>query len=149
MTDELKTELDFPLTSPIHYSNKGELVEATFVRLTAPTSKNLKECSFLKQAFFRAMRDLPDTKGDTDPSKDDIEGDDVMVMISMSNNVGLDEVLMVARRLFSSGVAQADGEVSLTGPTVDGMSMEDLEKMTGEYLVFFTLRSSLEKLKRS
>ena len=142
-------EFRFTLSKPFTYAMKGDELEATYITLTAPTSKNLKECSFLKQSFFRAMSDLPDAKGDQDASKDTIEGDDVMVMISMSKSVALEEVLVVSRKLFSSGVAFVEGEVPLTGSLLNGMTMEDLEKMTGEYMVFFTLRSSLEKLRNN
>lgn len=142
-----ETEFNHTLIRPFRYAFKGEHVEAQFIRLHAPTSRNRKECSLLKQAFFRAIKDAPDApNGRAQADDQKVEGDDVMMLISMSQNVDLDAVLEAARKLFTSGVAQVDGEEKLTAHLIDQMSLEDLEKMVGDYLAFFTLRSALQKL---
>lgn len=148
MPDEVKTQFDFPLTSPFEYAHKGSQQEAAFIRLTAPTSRNSRECAALKQAFWRSA-DRPE--GGKDDGKDveiDIKGPDVIVMLAMSRDVELADVLDVARHLFTKGkVAVVDGETPLTKPLIDDMSQEDVEAMLGEYLVNFTLASSLAQIK--
>lgn len=145
MTDEIKTEIDFHLTTTFNYSHKGESTEATFIRLTAPTSRHSRECAALKQAFFRAVPRNEDAEQPDDLA--DPEGQDVITMIAMSDRVELPDVLDVARKLFTNGVAMIDGETKLTNPLIDRMSQDDWEAMIGEYMVGFTLASSLRVMK--
>lgn len=148
---EVKREFDFPLTTSFPYgAGGGDLRDAEFIKLTAPTSRNSNECAALKQAFWRsAHRDVQETKDDKDDSDIDIKGQDVIVMLAMSQNVDLPDVMATARRLFTKGkVATVDGEANLTQPLFDLMSQEDTEAMLGEYLVNFTLASSLAQIKK-
>jgi hypothetical protein len=147
----MRTEFNYELESPIEYASKGEQHEAGFITLQAPTSRNLTECAQLKQAFFRA---LPKTPANTEvelPEEGDAEldGPGVMLLIAMSTEVELATVLCIARELFSSGLAQVDGEEKLTKTLLDKMSQDDLENMTGAYLANFILASALQKLKQS
>lgn len=148
MSDELKSEAQFVLTTKTSYSNKGEQVNAEFIELTAPTSKHSKECAALKQSFFRA---LPQNEEAKDPEAKDVEitGDEVMVLISMSQVVDLGEVINVGKRLLAGGVAMIDGEVKLTNNVIDNMSQDDVEQMIGFYMINFILASSLARIKSS
>ena len=150
---EIMTEFDFVLTQKFSYAHQGQQPSATFVTLKAPTSRNLKECAFLKQAFGRAQAALQDraamqsaiTEGREASEDTKIEGDDVILMLAASTAVEYGDVLDVAKKLFSSGVAQIEGETKLTSPLIDSMSVEDFEGMLGQYLVNFTLASLLAK----
>ncbi len=141
---EIKNEFDYVLKTPFPYALKGQQEEASFIRLQAPTSRHSQECMKLKQAFFRS---LPKDSGTDDPSAEAEmpTGEDVMIMIAMSNDVDLSEVLDVGIRLFTSGIALVDGESKLTKHLIDSMSQGDVELMLGEYLVTFTLASSLAR----
>jgi hypothetical protein len=141
-----ESEFDYPLTTPFEYSKGGEQLQASFVRLTAPTSRKSKECGALKQAFFRSVPQDRDAEG---VATKEPEGHDIIMMMAMSTNVELSDVLDVARRLFVSGVAMIDGEVKLTGSLLDRMSQDDFEEMLGSYLITFTLASTLEQTKES
>lgn len=139
-------EIEFPLTTNFTYATRGgETTEARFIQLTAPTSKNSRECAALKQAFFRSVPDSTDS--DPDPDSVDLSGHDVIMTIAMSPDVDLPDVIDVGRKLFSSGVAKVDGEVKLTNHLIDRMSQDDLEAMLGEYMVGFTLASSLARMR--
>lgn len=149
-----ENEFKFFPASSFHYDHKGERVDAQYVLCTAPTSKHRKECAFLKQAFWRSLKDAPE--GDEDsktgaatPKKDKIEPEDVLILLAMSGNVDFGEALEVARRLLTGGVALVDGEEKLNGPLIDRLSNDDFERLIGEYLAFFPLRSSLRKLNDS
>lgn len=150
MSDEFKTEFDYPLEVKFNYAYKGDIQEAKFIRLIAPTSKNISQCADLKQAFMRA---LP-TEGRVEEDKetkglDDLDGESIMMLVSMSKDVSLKSVLISARELFSSGLALVDGETKVTKPILDDMSQDDLENMLGEYYLNFILASWLRKMKNS
>ena len=144
-----KKELDFPLTTEFNYANKGQETSATFIRLFAPSAKQLSRCSELKQAFFRASKELPQEEEapDAKQDKEELTGSNIMAILYSSDSVKMSEVLMNARELFTCGLATVDGEEKLTKPLVDLMSGDDFEKMTGEYLVNFILRSVLDEMK--
>jgi hypothetical protein len=145
----MDTEFSYELESPFNYANKGNQETASFITLSAPTSKNMKECAELKQAFFRS---LPKNQMDIENEQDDgkeIDGAGVMLLIAMSMDVELAVVLCIAREVFTSGVAMVDGEVKLTKTLFDDMSLDDKEAMTGEYMARFILASALRKLKQS
>jgi hypothetical protein len=146
--------MNFELTTKFTYANKGEQVEAGWIELTAPTVKNAKECAALKQSFFRALPKADPVAVDQmseaapEPSdKEEMKGAEIMTILSMSKDVELHTVLLHGRELFNSGVAMIDGEIKLTKPLIDLMSMDDLENMTGEYLANFILASSLKTMK--
>lgn len=145
----MKDELRYELTQTIKYAHKGDQVEASFVTLNAPSSKNMTECAYLKQAFFRA---LPKDQGDTESAtgkEAEIDADAVMMIIAMSPDVDLAKVMISSKKLLTSGVALVDGEEKLTVPIADQLSNDDLEKMTGEYLANFILASALQRLNKN
>jgi len=145
MKSDEKSEIDYHLTTPVSYSHGGEKAEAQFIRLTAPTSRHSRECAALKQAFFRSCPQ--DREANPDAEIGEVAGHDVIVTIASSRDVSLPDVIDVARKLFTSGVAMVDGEVKLTQHLIDAMSQDDLEGMVGDYMVGFTLASSLEKMR--
>lgn len=143
------TEFNFELEVPIKYAYEGEMVDGTFITLKAPSSKNMLECSVLKQAFFRALptdTDSTQNSSDDDGEKADLTGDAIMTLIMMSQNVELATIIATARDLFSSGVALLEGETKVTKPILDDIDPDDLERMIGDYLVNFILASSLKRL---
>lgn len=146
MTEDLKSEHVFTLTTPFKYARGGEQVEAGFITLTAPTSKNSRECAALTQAFHRASanarRENVEVDDETRAAVEDMEltGDMVMAGIGQSTDVDLGEVLDIARKLFTAGgVALVDGETQLNSHMADCISFKDLQSMTGEYIVGFTI----------
>jgi hypothetical protein len=157
MADEkLVTEFDYALKAPFTYAFNGDDTEATFITLTAPTPKHARECAELKQGFFVAQRSLPDVSDDIELSEaakekkeTGLNGDDVLVILAGCKDVDYPRLLEVARKLFTSGIAQVDGETKLTSPLVDKMSLDDFESMTGAFLANFTLASMLAPTKDS
>lgn len=156
MKDKLIEEFDFVLTKKIPYSDDGVEVEGSFIKLTAPSSKQLTNCTELKQAFMRAIGDMDkkytkeeieDAKKSLGDSKQDMDGSGIMSTLYMSKNVDMVKVLISAIELFRTGVAEIEGKKELTKPLIDLMSQEDLERMTGEYMANFILRSVLKEMK--
>ena len=142
------TNITYELDTPFDYAHKGEKIEASFIELKAPTSRNMRECAFLKQAFFHS---LPDDKGEEDGEKGDpsaVSGSQVISMMYLSHDVDMVPVLGHAKELFTSGVAMVDGEEKLTKPLMDTLSQIDLENMLGDYLINFIVASALRKTKK-
>ncbi len=143
----MKEAILYELLESFEYAVKGEMQTVNFIELRPPTARNLKECSALKQAFFRALPDGDSSEVKDDPADvGDIAGSDVIALIMRSENVELNTVLLNARQLFISNIGYIEGEQKLTAPLADLISLDDLENMTGEYLINFILASILPKL---
>jgi len=144
----MQEEITFNLTEPFNYAEKGEQVEAKFITLKAPTSRNMSHIAFLKQAFYRALPKNQEVKNQDDVKKDDeITGEDIMTILSASMDVELSSVLVTAKELFASkDIALVDGETKVTKPILDDMGPDDFFAMTGEYLANFILASVLQKM---
>lgn len=144
--------------SQFEYGKAGDLTTAAFIALQPPTSRNMEECAFLKQAFFQAVRDQQDrTSGearkddDEDEKEDDddstLDGDTIMGILLVSK-VNFNTILIAAKTLFTSGIGRVDNETKLTDPLINKLSMDQLEEMTGLYLSTFILASALQKQKK-
>ncbi len=140
------TEFRYALTTPFKYDHKGDRHDASFILLQAPTSRHSRECAALKQAFFRSAAAID---SDAEAEKDvDVTGEEVIAMIAMSSAVDLADVMDTAIRLFTNkGIALVDGEVNLNKQLIERMMQSDVEAMLGEYMVNFTLASSLAQMK--
>jgi hypothetical protein len=148
-TPELIREFDYMLTTPFDYADgSGQMKTAVHIQLTAPSSQQRRYCAVLKQAFCVAItRDTGDA-ATNEPVPKTIKGEDVMLTIAMSSDIQLDDIMDTAYDLFTTpGIAMVDGQKKLTKHMLNDMDMEDLEGMLGDYLVKFTLRSTLAKMK--
>ncbi len=148
---ELKTEHEVVLTSLVKYSHAGESLEATSVLLIAPSANQLKNTVSLKQYFFQAITSMDDGKEGDDKAKakaKDIEmdGGAVMSMMYMSK-IDMNDLFDDAKKLLTSGVAKLDGKEPLTDALIEKISVNDYEKIVGEYLVNFILASALDMMK--
>lgn len=153
MSEELKTEFIFELTTPFEYASGGDTPEAKMITLIAPTSKHVEQCAPLSQAWLRACKghqqeqklspdELKKAKEAVEDDDDVVTGDLIMQMIGMSSDVELAKVIRDASKLFVSGVAQVDGEVKLSRNLLEQMSYRDLVNMTGDYIANFMQASS-------
>lgn len=149
----MQDEINFELTEPFKYAVKGEQEEAKFITLHAPTSRNMSQIAFLKQAFYRALpkgQQDDEIKDDTKKKEDDITGEDIMDILMSSMDVDLSKVLIMAKELFTAkNIAFVDGEEKVTKPILESMHPDDFMAMVGEYLANFTLASVLRKMKES
>lgn len=157
MSDEITNEEThrFVLETPFRYATKGGDQEtASWIELRPPTTRHSRECAALKQAFLRASNSLEESSGtpteiESDKKSEGPSGMGLVTVIAMSTVVDLPDVLEVARKLFSNGVAWVEGEMKLTAKLIEGMSQDDFERMLGEYLVNFTLASTLAQAKKT
>jgi hypothetical protein len=147
------TSFRYDLKQPFEYSLKGESPTAEFIELRAPSSKVVTICADLKQCFLRASTggsgETEKSTSDKKPKEVEFTGDMIMMMVGMSKDVDLKSFYLHGSELFGKkGIALIDGEVSMKPEHLERISVEDFEAMLGEYLVNFTLASSLEMMKK-
>lgn len=143
---------DYYLTTAVKYAHKGQPAEAQWITLNPPTSKNLSQCSDLKQAIFRSLpKEMPkDVKPETVGNASELDASQILAMLYTAENVDLKQVLGIARELFTAknDVAMIDGETRLTVPVFDDLSIDDIEGMTGEYIARFIWASASRRLSK-
>lgn len=139
----------FQLSTPVKYHSGGEEIDGQFITLTAPSKKQMQHNIALKAAFFKAVNDNDSAEsGQTSDKETKISGQDVIDMMYMGG-ADMYKVLLSATELFKSGVATVEGTVNLTQPILDTMTQDDLEAMTGDYIVNFTIASFLKRQESS
>ncbi len=137
------------LGMPITYHAGSDEVEAGFVTLLAPTSKNLAECGRIKQGFMRAAVDISERNSkngsdDSDKKEDSDDGsmpsgEEVMQMIYISN-VDVTNLLLEFREMLKN-VGLLEGEYKMTSPIISSLSPFDIENLLGEYIANFIAAS--------
>jgi len=142
----MNTEFQFELSKPLKYHSGGEEIEGNFITLYAPSKKQMKNNVALKEAFFKAVSSQEGDASTENKASEKVElnGLDVIDMMYITG-VPMHTVLLSATELFKSGVAKIDGSVGLTQPILDDIDQDDLEAMTGEYMVNFTIASFLKR----
>lgn len=145
----MQREIQVILTNGLEYAYKGDTEIAKFVNLKAPTAKNIVDCGFLKRLFTNAAYKASELNKGEEPSnkKDsqaqDISGSDIVELIyAFGDAEDIEKAFVAAKNIFKNcGVL--DGEVGLTAPLVDSLSVDDFEMMVGEYIANFTAASML------
>jgi len=155
----LETSARYVLKGALSYASRdGEMAEAQFLEMNAPTGKHARQVASLRQAIVRAIVEdgrtnpapepaespvpAPEPSGDEGTGAPEIaEGIDIINILARSS-VDLGDVYKVARDLFVlKGVIRVDGEVPMTTVLLDAMSAQDFETLVGSYIANFTLPS--------
>lgn len=143
-----KDEFDYFLKKPIQYAFQGQSVSASFIRLSAPTAKDLKHTTILKSAIFEAIKNMEgknteESNNDSQVSEQDIDGEGIIAFLYMGG-VDMSKVIVAAVELFRrKGLALIEGETNLTMPLIEKISHDDIEAMTGEYIANFIAPSAM------
>lgn len=133
--------------------------EASFVLMKAPSVRNLKSVSKLKQAFTRAISEVqnknksnepqtPKHSDDGESNNDDEQMDsESIIAILESSNEDMDQItvwfqqFMVSSQLFW---VEGEAKVPMTEKLVQQLSIPDFYKLMGDYLLVFILASLLK-----
>lgn len=159
-----KTEFEFNLLSPIEYHAGGRAASAQALRVKAPTFKSSSYVAPIKQAILisakaqanamseeeraKLMTQYNDAqkkaKEETPSETTAAEKHEAEVQYSISllagcSDVSLDTVLKAFAKLLSEGTAFIDDEskTPLTMDLINRFSYEDVERLLGEYIVYF------------
>lgn len=140
------TDVIYTLKHPFQYTSGGDVVDASFITITAPNYKQLQHAVPIKQAFAAAISEISVSDADrekAEQSKDEseqIQPEQAMQLIYASSRDAT-KTLLYAAELFKAGAALIDGETKITAPLLDKMSGEDFEGLVGAYLVNFIVPS--------
>lgn len=137
------SEVRYELKHQFGYAYKGEMQQAMFVTMTAPSFKQVDKVAPLKQALMAAIRDIQEVAtGSTDKSdaRGEITGQEVMQLLYQGKG-SVATVMSHARQLFISGIALIDGETKFSLALLDEVSLDDVEGMLGEYMAAFIVPS--------
>lgn len=141
------TDVIYTLKHPFQYTSGGDVVDASFITITAPNYKQLQHAVPIKQAFAVAISEISVSDADREKaaaeSKEDgeqIKPEQAMQLIYASSR-DANKTLLYAAELFKSGAALIDGETKITAPLLEKMSGEDFEGLVGAYLVNFIVPS--------
>ena len=146
------TQIIHTLEKPLKYTpkNAGIEVEAQFITLNEPCTRNLSACAPLKQAFMRVLaKNASNATAETAPTADapsvaseTAMSTSIMHALYASDAVDVAVIFAHAKELFKD-VALVDGEKKMTTPMLDALSIADMEALTGKYLENFILASVL------
>lgn len=134
------SEVHYELKVPFEYAYKGDMKEASFIAITAPSIKQVNHFIPIKQAFMAAATEVSKTIDTTEVEASDDGGDmdAAAIMPVMMNWSGdLSKVLIHAQELFKTGVALLDGETKLTTPMMEKMTLDDFEGLLAIYIANF------------
>lgn len=149
MTD-IKSEITVPLTTPLKYSVSGGFEDANELILKAPSNKHRRQANELKQGFFRALKGSADASGNVETTADasdhETTGDEIVTALMMSD-IDYCKYIETFRDLLINNICYLPGDVKMTTPLFDSLSLDDTDTLLGEYLANFLLFSQLRKLK--
>ena len=146
MTDEVLVDLSKPLS---YAGPKGDMVEATFIQLKAPTYKQLENFLPVKQAFMSAVTSIDASKidvagVDTDKDKEVKFTGAEALTVMMQSSCDMTKIYLYCSALFKSGAALLDGEQKLTTPLMESMELKDFDKLVGDYIANFIAASLMD-----
>jgi len=143
----MKSEFIFTLATSIKIHTKDGQEETCFeLKLLAPSYKQREHCLNLKQEFTRIITKMQDKNSDTNKNvgSDDKDptGEDIYNIFLMSDKP-MSESMNKFDKLLTSGICFAlDQEVKKFN--IEQMSMEDQERLFGEYFVNFLIPSLMK-----
>lgn len=150
----MQSQITVNLTKSIAYDIKGDVEQAKFITLDAPTARNITDCSHLKKLFTNAAlaanehnkdAKVSNGKEGSDGNSSDVSGADVMELVyTFGNSDDIEKSFIAAKNIFKN-CGLLDGEIALTMPLIDKISADDFELMVGEYIANFTAASMLGK----
>lgn len=143
------SEYIYEVNTPFQYALKGEMQDAKFISITAPTYKQIDKFSPIKQAFTLAISEISEAgeTSEVDTSavdeKNEITAAQILQVMYRST-ADITKVFLHAEQLFKSGAALINGEDPLTSPLMQKMTAQDFEGLTGAYIANFIAPSLMD-----
>lgn len=145
-------EFDVTLEEPIELHKGGDVTEALTVLIKSPSAKHRNHAHALKQMFTRAMMKQQDSLSDeqkkaaekrAEKTKDEDISAQEIVMMMLASDEDFNLFNDTFRKLVTSGCAELEGE-NFTTFHYDQLSLDDSEKLLGEYMKHFLVASLLQ-----
>ena len=128
--------VQYELKTPIEYAFKGDMQAASFIELSEPTYQDMTNFMLGKQAFVKGVAQAAESSASEASGDDmDITGDDVIGFLYTSG-IDMAKIFVAVQELVkSSGLV--DGEVKVTTPLMNKLSVKDAEGLMGFYIANF------------
>lgn len=143
-------ELDFMLTEPLQYHNKGQAEYTNKLLMNAPTAAMTKFTSPIKQMFFEAIRENSKTIKNSDEFKADPGSDNeltgVMTEFLLSMVKDIEKLNQLFKDLCCAGVVKMPNGEKIALFVLDQLPLEDFEKLQGEYISNFIIGSLMKRM---
>ena len=138
---------NYKLKDKLSYANEGDMVEAQFIELSAPSPKNIPDIAPVKSELMKAMQ-WASEQGDSDQvdnineESNKLTGEAIITTMELADRVDVSRVLLhTENMMIKSGLAKVDGENKLTKPLYDQLSIKDIYGLTGAFLLNFIMPS--------
>lgn len=130
-------------SSTVKYTHQGELQEAEFIQLQAPSFNQLNLHMPIKQAFVKAITEIDSGEANESEEAQSDEGikPEGAMQLLYTWSGDLAKLLDDAAKLFCTKVAMIDGETKMTKPLLEQLSGEDFEGLMGTYVANFIIPS--------
>jgi hypothetical protein len=155
----METSARYVLQGSLKYASRdGEMTDAQFIEMNAPTGRHARQVASLRQAIVHSIVEEQRNVTEVNTPEDvaaaqapEVDEDDAeiqivdgieIINIMARSSVDLGAVYKVARELFVlKGVVKVDGDVQMTQTLLDNMTAQDFETLVGSYIANFTLPS--------
>lgn len=149
MKDSFVFSLNF---NAIKVHKSGTVEEYNEFTVKAPSRNNLKYTAFLKQAFFRAIKDSNGGKSDEASQKSqgnqDIDSKAIIYLL-LSSGVDIAECLQSIEYLMTGGCGEIGNGVKMDVFHIQQIHHEDLDRLLGEFIGNFLLPSWMTEMPKS
>ena len=143
------------LKEKLLFSHKGEMEEAQFIELSAPSSRHIPNLAPVRAEVLKALQwassqnddevevvdseNLPEKEGEIDQQSSDM----VMTTLELAPKINVSSVILHVSRMLigKGGLALVDGESRFTQGLYDDLSIKDVYGLTGFFIANFIIPS--------
>lgn len=146
----LKKEFDFILQEGIQYSENGAFPIAKKLTLKAPSNKQRKIVSKLQQGLIQALMSTTKYSNQNKEIKKDktsLDGGftaDVVLMLLQASDIDISSYMENFKELLTSNICLVDGKLPLNSQQYDELSIEEGDRLLGEYIINFLLPAGMK-----
>lgn len=150
---------EFTLSKKLRYQKNGDVLETDKLDMFAPSRDNFSQVLKLKQGYHKAQsqvaaRYLPLLKNidefkdkfDKQDKEEDIATLSTQVLEALyTSDIDIEDYFNCFKLLCTKGAIKTLDGVILTNEMLSNISINDLERLLGEYLGFFIVASTTKK----
>jgi len=148
-----KKEFEFILNEELDYSDSGDAKKTKRLILRAPANIHRNETFRLRQGLLKGMTEAQarlksstteeitnNNQNQTNEIDDEIDGQGILTGLFMSD-IDMVEYMALFERLLLNGCCIVDGKINLTDGILKKISIDDEERLLGEYIANFIFPS--------
>jgi hypothetical protein len=148
---------EFKLSNKLNYQHNGSVMQCETLDMFAPSRAQSSEVFKLKQFYFKAQSDLAtrfmpmlknlqenkDKLNTQQDNGEDLEGQTAQVLQTIyTSDIDMNDFIKSFCDLAKKGAVKTPAGAQMTDLLLDSLSLQDIERLLGEYLVFFIVNST-------